>query len=92
MANGEIVLYTVEDGSATIKLRTEGGNVWLTQAEIATLFQTTPQNITLHIKAIYKEQELQAQSTCKELLQVRSEGNREIERRFKLYNLNNRGA
>ena len=76
MANGEIVLYTVEDGSTIIKLRAEGDTVWLTQAEIATLFQTTPQNITLHVKAIYRDQELQAQATCKELLQVQPEGSR----------------
>ena len=88
MANGEIVLYTVEDGSTIIKLRAEGDTVWLTQAEIATLFQTTPQNITLHVKAIYRDQELQAQATCKELLQVRSEGDREIGRKLKFYNLN----
>ena len=56
MKNGEIILYTAEDGSTTIKLRAEGGTVWLTQAEIAELFQTTPQNITLHIKSIYKKE------------------------------------
>lgn len=55
MKNGEIILYTLEDGSSIIKLRTGGETVWLSQAEIATLFQTTPQNITLHIKAIYGE-------------------------------------
>jgi hypothetical protein len=87
MSNGEIVLYTVEDGSTTVRLRAEEGTVWLTQAEIAALFQTTPQNITLHIKAIYREKELQIESTCKELLQVRSEGDREIRRELKYYNL-----
>jgi hypothetical protein len=88
MSHGEIILYTAEDGSATIRLRAEGETVWLTQAEIAELFQTTPQNITLHIKAIYVEKELQLMATCKELLQVRFEGGREIERKLKLYNLN----
>lgn len=88
MDNGEIILYNAEDGSPMIHLRAEEGTVWLTQAEIATLFQTTPQNITLHIKAICEEGELEAQSTCKELLQVRFEGDREIERKLKYYNLN----
>ena len=52
MSGGELILYTAEDGSAAIQLRAEGGTVWLTQAEIATLFDTTPQNITQHTKAI----------------------------------------
>ena len=57
MANGEIVLYTTEDGAASIQLRTQDGTVWLTQAEIAELFQTTPQNITTHLRAIYADNE-----------------------------------
>lgn len=88
MGNGKIILYTAEDGTATIHLKAEEGTVWLTQAEIATLFQTTPQNITLHIKAIYEEAELTEVATCKELLQVRFEGVREIRRTLKSYNLN----
>jgi hypothetical protein len=88
MGKGEIVLYSAEDGSATIHLKAEGGTVWLTQAEMATLFQTTPQNITLHIKTIYEEGELMEEATCKDLLQVRFEGVREIQRTLKSYNLN----
>ena len=88
MGNGEIILYTAEDGSVTIHLRAEEGTIWLTQAEIATLFQTTSQNMTLHIKAIYGEGELKEEATCKELLQVRFEGVREIQRNLKSYNLN----
>ena len=71
MSNGEIILYTTKDGTSSIKLQAKDGSVWLSQAEIAELFQTSPQNITLHIKAIYDENELDSQSTCKELLQVR---------------------
>lgn len=88
MSNGEIILYTAEDGTATIRLRAEGGTVWLTQLEMAELFQTTPQNITLHIKAIYAEGEVDLEATCKEFLQVRSEGGRKIGRKLKFYNLN----
>ena len=73
MSGGELILYTAEDGSAAIQLRAEGGTVWLTQAEIATLFDTTPQNITQHVRAIYSEGELTEDATCKADLQVRSE-------------------
>jgi hypothetical protein len=87
MSAGELILYTAEDGSAAIQLRAEGGTVWLTQAEIATLFDTTPQNITLHVKAIYGEGELLPEATCKEHLQVRQEGGRAVNRTLKHYNL-----
>lgn len=65
----------------------ENETVWLTQAQMAELFETTPQNITLHIKNIYVEQELIADSTCKDFLQVREEGSRMIKRMQKFYNL-----
>jgi hypothetical protein len=48
---GEFVLYTTEDGLTRIEMRAEGGTLWLSQAAIATLFQTTPQNVTQHVKA-----------------------------------------
>lgn len=88
MTNGEIILYTTEDGQTSIQLKTQDNTVWLSQSEMAELFQTTPQNITLHIKAIYREKELQLEATCKELLQVQFEGSRSIRRKLKLYNLN----
>ncbi|HEU0140554.1 MAG TPA: hypothetical protein VFQ79_12605 [Bryobacteraceae bacterium] len=66
----------------------EDESVWLTQAAIADLFQTTPQNITLHIGAIYEEGELGEEATCKEYLQVRQEGSRQVTRRLKHYSLN----
>lgn len=82
-----LILYTTDDGITTLQLRAENGTVWLTQAEMAELFQTSPQNITLHIKSVYEDGELQQQSTCKEYLQVRTEGQRQIERKLKHYNL-----
>jgi hypothetical protein len=85
--SGELILYTTEDGQARVQLRAEGGTVWVTQAEMAELFQTTPQNITLHIKAIYSEGELVSAATCKEHLQVREEGARRVKRALKHYNL-----
>ncbi len=71
--SGEVVLYQREDGTPSIQVRMEGGTVWLTQAQMAELFQTTPQNITLHLKSIFAEGELFEAATCKEYLQVRRE-------------------
>lgn len=85
--SGELILYTTDDGRVRIQLRAEDGTVWITQAEIAELFQTTPQNITLHIKSIYAEGELASDATCKEHLQVRKEGKRPVQRSLKHYNL-----
>ena len=75
-SRGELILYSTEDGQAKFSLRAEGGTVWLTQAEIATLFQTTPQNITQHVKAIYSEGELTEEATCKSYLHVQPENSK----------------
>lgn len=88
MGNGEIILYTAEDGSAVIQLRAEEGTVWLTRTEIAELFQTTPQNITLHIQGVYEEGEVNLESTSKDYLLVQIEGERSVQREVKIYNLN----
>lgn len=87
MSAGELILYRSEDGRAEIQLRVEGETAWLTQAEMAELFDTTPQAITQHIRAIYEEGELSAEATCKDSLQVRQEGQRQVRRRLKAYNL-----
>lgn len=84
---GELILYQTEDGEAEINLRAIDGTVWLTQAELAELFATSPQNVTLHIKSIYEDGELPEEATCKDFLQVRKEGERNVERRLKHYNL-----
>ena len=83
---GEIVLYQPE-GEVRLEVRVENETVWLTQAQMAELFDKVPQNITIHIKNIYKEGELDKTSTCKEYLQVAHEGNREVTRSLKFYNL-----
>jgi hypothetical protein len=85
--HSEILIYQTEDGRPRIDVRLEAETVWLTQANIAELYQITPQNVTLHIRNIYREGELQAQATCKEYLQVRQEGSRQIKRQLKHYNL-----
>jgi len=68
-------------------VRLEDETLWLTQAAMAELFQTTPQNITIHLKAIHKEGELLEKATCKESLQVQTEGGRKVNRKRKFYNL-----
>lgn len=84
---GEFVLYTTDDGLTRVEMRAEGGSLWLSQAEIGTLFQTTPQNITQHVKAIYAEGEADPEATCKSGLQVRQEGGRQVRRTVRHYSL-----
>ena len=83
----EIILYKTEDGEVKLEVRLENESMWLTQAAMAELFQTTPQNITIHLKAIYAEGELIQTATCKDCLQVQHEGKRQISRTRKFYNL-----
>ncbi|MHB8843096.1 MAG: virulence RhuM family protein, partial [Candidatus Aquicultor sp.] len=71
---GELILYTAEDGSAAINLRVYEGTVWLTQLELSELFQTSKQNISLHIKNILEEGELLAASVVKESLTTAADG------------------
>jgi hypothetical protein len=80
LPQSEIILYQTEDGRTRIQCRFENETLWLTQAQIAELFQTTPQNVTLHLKAIFAEGELVEAATCKDYLQVRREGNRDVSR------------
>lgn len=85
--NSELVLYQAEDGKTRVEVRLQDETVWLTQAGMAELYQTTPQNITLHLKAIYAEGELVEPATCKEYLQVQKEGGRRTSRTRKFYDL-----
>ena len=87
MSKGELILYSTEDGETGIHLRAIDGTVWLTQAQMAELFATTPQAITQLIRSIYEAMELTEEATCKEFLQVRFEGEREVSRSHKHYNL-----
>lgn len=82
-----VLMYQTEDGDTRIDVRLEDETVWLAQSAMSELFQTTPQNITLHIKNIYDEGELIEKATCKDYLQVRDEGPRRIKRKIKHYNL-----
>lgn len=82
-----IVVFQDHELALEVNISPDEDTVWLTQAQMAELFQTTPQNITLHTKRIYREQELEAESTCKDFLQVRQEGGRKVQRKQKFYNL-----
>lgn len=84
--SGEIILYQTEDGATVIHLQARDGSVWLTQAEIAELFQTSVPNINQHIKAILAEGE-QAEATIKSYLIVQTEGSRTVERPVGHYSL-----
>lgn len=85
--DSQIIIYRTKDGKDRIDVLLQDETVWLTQELIARLFQTTTQNITIHIQSIYKENELSKKATCKEYLQVRLEGKRSIQRKLKHYNL-----
>ena len=85
--NNQIIIYQTEDGQTQVDVRMENETVWLTQAQMAELFEKTPQNITMHIGNAYKEGELEKESTCKEYLQVQQEGNRKVSRMVKYYDL-----
>lgn len=86
-ARAELVIYATDDGAAQFYLRAEGGTVWLSQLELAELFQTSKQNVSLHIKNILGDGELLAEATVKEYLTVQTEGRRQVERSIQLYNL-----
>lgn len=83
----EVIIYQGKSGAIELKGDFRHETIWASQAQIAKMFNTTPQNITLHLKNIYKEKELQETATCKEFLQVQKEGKREVKRQQKLYNL-----
>ena len=87
MDENKIVIYQTEDGQTQIDVRLENDTVWLTQAQMAELFERTPQNITMHIHNAYNEGELEKESTCKEYLQVQTEGKRRVKRIQKYYDL-----
>ena len=70
----DLILYTSEDGQTRMQLRADGKTVWLTQLEIAELFQTTKQNVSLHAKNIFKDGELNPDSVVKESLTTAADG------------------
>lgn len=85
--SGEIIIYQSDDGTIRLETRLENETLWLTQQQMAALFQATQQNISQHINNIYAEGELSLQATHKKSLWVRQEGNRQVERTLDSYNL-----
>jgi len=85
--NSQIIIYQTESGETKLDVRFQDETVWLTQKLMAELFQTTPQNITIHLKNIFEEGELEEEATCKDFLQVQMEGKREVKRERQFYNL-----
>lgn len=82
-----LVIYQAKNGSIEFRGDVNRETIWATQAQIAQLFSVTPQNVTLHLQRVFKDGELDIKATCKESLQVQTEGNRVIKRSVKLYNL-----
>lgn len=83
----DIVIYQSDDGKVHLDVRLENETVWLSQQQMAELYQTSRTNVVEHIKHIYEEQELAIDSTCRNFRQVRIEGNRQVEREIPFYNL-----
>ncbi len=87
MKQDQIVIYQTEDGQTQIDVRLENETVWLTQTQMVELFQTTKQNVSLHLNNLYKEGELEKEGTVKEYLTVQQEGKRKVSRKVKYYDL-----
>jgi hypothetical protein len=84
--SNDIILYNTDDGQTKIELHLKEGTVWLSQLEIAELFQTTKNNISLHVKNILEDGELDEKATVKDYLTVQNEGDREVTRTLTVYN------
>ena len=87
MDKGEIIIYQSESGNTKLDIKLVDETLWVTQQQIAELFQTTKQNVSLHLKNIYEEGELNEEATVKEYLTVRKEGKRDVQRSLIHYNL-----
>ncbi|GAB6047536.1 virulence RhuM family protein [Methyloparacoccus murrellii] len=83
----QLILYTSEDGQCQVQLRADRGTVWLSQRQMAELFDVSPDNVGLHLKNIYADGELQREATAEESSVVQTEGGREVRRSLTLYNL-----
>ena len=83
MPEQQIQIFTTQDGQVRLEVQLEQETLWLTQAQIAELFQVKPQNITMHLKKVYLEGELGEAATCKDFLQVQEEGARRVKRTLK---------
>ncbi|NOT68946.1 MAG: virulence protein RhuM/Fic/DOC family protein [Methylophilaceae bacterium] len=85
--NPQIVIYQAEDGQTQIDVRVEDDSVWLTQRQMSAVFDTSPENVLMHLKNIFRDVELTESATTKDFLAVQTEGKRQVERSLKHYNL-----
>ena len=85
--NDQIIIYQSEDGETRIEVKFTGETVWLSQQQMAELYQSSRSNVVEHIKHIYEDGELDEESTCRNFRQVRQEGNRQVTREIPFYNL-----
>lgn len=87
LPEGQLLIYTTPDGKADIRVDLADETIWMPQATIAELFQSTQQNVSVHIANIYDEQELDAASTSRRVVMPRQEGSRIVRREVEMYNL-----
>lgn len=85
--NNQVIIYQSEDGETRIEVNFTGETVWLSQQQMAELYQTARSNVVEHIRHIYDEGELDESSTCRNFRQVRQEGSRQVSREMPFYNL-----
>ena len=85
--NNEVLIYEDKDGITRVDVKFIDEDIWLTQNQLADIYQTSRENITMHISNIYKDNELPKDSTCKKFLQVQNEGSRSVKRNIDHYNL-----
>jgi prophage maintenance system killer protein len=84
---GEVLVYEAPDGGVRVEVKLDRDTAWLTQRQMSELFETTPENVLMHLKNIYADRELEEPATAKDFLAVRREGKRQVQRQLKHYNL-----
>lgn len=85
--HGELIIYQTDDGRVRLDVRVHNESLWMTQSDMAQLFQCSTDNVSLHLKNIYEEGELALEATTEDFSVVRLEGDREVQRRLTFYNL-----
>jgi prophage maintenance system killer protein len=84
---GEVLVYEAPDGGVRVEVKLDRDTVWLTQRQMSELFETTPENVLMHLRNIFADGELEAAATAKDFLAVQTEGSRQVKRSLKHYNL-----
>ncbi|WP_423928179.1 RhuM family protein [Candidatus Palauibacter sp.] len=87
LPGGEVLVYETSDGDVRVDVRLDRETVWLTQRQMAEVFDTTPENVLMHLRNVFSSGELEAEGTAKDFLVVRTEGQRRVRRNLRHYNL-----